>query len=167
MSSIVIILRKNRLLLVLNSRACYRVTPGEKRASSRQHYSANTDKKTGARQHYIANPEKKRACSRQHYIANPEKKRTYSSQQHSANPARKKPAARAYLALNHDNMCAQKRAKYVLAVPKPDVKDMYVKEIQSQLLADAEARSQLSGSFPSQKCIKMPKTTFLEQPCVE
>ena len=137
---------------MLNSRACYRVTLGEKRASSRQHYSANTDKKTGARQHYIANPEKKRACSRQ---------------QHSANPARKKPAARAYLALNHDNMCAQKRAKYVLAVPKPDVKDMYVKEIQSQLLADAEARSQLSGSFPSQKCIKMPKTTFLEQPCVE
>ena len=152
MSNIVIILRKNRLLLVLNSRACYIVTFGEKRASSRQHYSANTDKKTGARQHYIANPEKKR---------------TYSSQQHSANPARKKPAARAYLALNHDNMCAQKRAKYVLAVPKPDVKDMYVKEIQSQLLADAEARSQLSGSFPSQKCIKMPKTTFLEQPCVE
>ena len=45
-------------------------------------------------------------------------------------------------------MCAQKRAKYVLAAPKPDVKDMYVKEIKSQLLADAEARSQLSDSFP-------------------
>ena len=28
---------------------------------------------------------------------------------------------------------------YILAEPKPDVKDMYVKEIQSQLLADAEA----------------------------
>ena len=36
-------------------------------------------------------------------------------------------------------ICAQKRAKYVLAESKPDVKDMYVKEIQSQLLADAEA----------------------------
>ena len=44
-------------------------------------------------------------------------------------------------------MCAQKRAKYVLAEPKPDVKNMYVKEIESQLLADAEARSQLSDSF--------------------
>ena len=45
-------------------------------------------------------------------------------------------------------MCTQKRAKYVLAAPKPDVKDMYVKEIQSQLLANAKARSQLSDSFP-------------------
>ena len=62
-------------------------------------------------------------------------------------------------------MCAQKRAKYVLATPKPDVKDMYVKEIQSQLLADAEARSQLSDSLP--KMHLMPKTNFLVQPCVE
>ena len=61
---------------------------------------------------------------------------------------KKQAAARAYMALNHDYMCAQKRAKYVLAEPKPDVKDMYVKEIQSQLLADAESRSQLSDSFP-------------------
>ena len=45
-------------------------------------------------------------------------------------------------------MCAQKIAKNVLAAPKLDVKDMYVKEIQSQLLADAKARSQLSDSFP-------------------
>ena len=29
--------------------------------------------------------------------------------------------------------------KYVLAEPKPDVKDMYAKEIQSQLLENAEA----------------------------
>ena len=61
---------------------------------------------------------------------------------------KKEAATRAYMALNRDNMCAQKRAKYVLAEPKPDVKDMYVKEIQSQLLADAEARSQLCDSFP-------------------
>ena len=43
------------------------------------------------------------------------------------------------MALNRDYMCAQKRAKYVLAEPKPDVKDMYVKDFQRQLLADAEA----------------------------
>ena len=38
----------------------------------------------------------------------------------------KKTAAHAYLALNRDNICAQKRAKYVLyiAEPKPDVKHM-------------------------------------------
>ena len=40
------------------------------------------------------------------------------------NPSKKKAAAHAYLALNRDNICAQKRAKYVLAEPKPDVKHM-------------------------------------------
>ena len=41
-----------------------------------------------------------------------------------------------------------KRAKYALGEPKLDVKDMYVKEILSHLLADAEARSLVSDSFP-------------------
>ena len=40
------------------------------------------------------------------------------------NPSKKKVAAHAYLALNRENICAQKRAKYVLAEPKPDVKHM-------------------------------------------
>ena len=57
----------------------------------------------------------------------------YSRQQYSANPSKKQAAARAYMALNRDYMCAQKRAKYVLAEPKPDVKDMYVKDFKSQL----------------------------------
>ena len=47
-------------------------------------------------------------------------------------------------------VCAQKRAKYALGEPKLDVKEMCmrVKEILSHLLADAEARSLLSDSFP-------------------
>ena len=48
-------------------------------------------------------------------------------------------------------ICAQKRADYALGEPKLDVKDMYVKEILSHLLADAEARSLAGDSFP--KCI--------------
>ena len=45
-------------------------------------------------------------------------------------------------------ICAQKRAKYALGERKLDVKDiMYVKEILSHLLADAEARSLVSDSF--------------------
>ena len=47
---------------------------------------------------------------------------------------RKKAAVRVCLALNLDNICAQKRAKYALGEPKLDVKDMYVKEILSHLL---------------------------------
>ena len=45
-------------------------------------------------------------------------------------------------------VCAQKRAKYALGEPKLDVKVLYVKEILSHLLADAEARSLVSDSFP-------------------
>ena len=45
-------------------------------------------------------------------------------------------------------VCAQKRAKYALGEPKLDVKDMYVKEIRSQSLADVKARSLVSDSFP-------------------
>ena len=51
-------------------------------------------------------------------------------------------------ALNRDSICAQKRAKYALGEPKLDVKDIYVKDILSHLLADAEARSLVSDSFP-------------------
>ena len=57
----------------------------------------------------------------------------FSRQQYSANPSKIEAAARSYMALNRDYMCAQKRAKYVLAEPNCDVKDMYVKDFQSQL----------------------------------
>ena len=53
----------------------------------------------------------------------------------------------------------------ILVEPKPDVKYMYVNDIQSQLLADTEARSQLSDSFPKMH-INAPKK-FLVQLCVE
>ena len=53
-----------------------------------------------------------------------------------------------YAGLSTVIVCAQKRAKYALGEQKLDVKDMCVKEILSHLLADAEARSLLSDSFP-------------------
>ena len=52
-----------------------------------------------------------------------------------------------YAWLSTVTICAQKRAKYALGEPKLDVKDMYVKEILSHLLADAEASSLVSDSF--------------------
>ena len=68
--------------------------------------------------------------------------------QYNNHPGRNKAAARVCRALNHDSICAQKRAKYALGEPELDVKDKYVKEILSHLLADAEARSLVSDSFP-------------------
>ena len=46
-----------------------------------------------------------------------------------------------YARLSTVSICAQKRARYALGELKLDVKDMYVKEFRSHLLADAEARS--------------------------
>ena len=53
-----------------------------------------------------------------------------------------------YAGLSTVIVWAEKRTKYALGEPKLDVKDMYVKEILSHLLADAEARSLVSDSFP-------------------
>ena len=43
----------------------------------------------------------------------------------------------------------KQRAKYALGEPKLDVKDMYLKEILSHLLADAEARSVVMTASPN------------------
>ena len=48
-----------------------------------------------------------------------------------------------YAGLSTVIVCAQKRAKYALGEPKLDVKDMYVKEILSHLLADADSFSKM------------------------
>ena len=42
-----------------------------------------------------------------------------------------------------------RRAKYALRQPKPDIKQMYVKEIQKQLLQSKLARDELVGAFKS------------------
>ena len=44
-------------------------------------------------------------------------------------------------------ICLTQKARYVLTPPKPDVKGLYVKEIQGKLLGDAEARSELITAF--------------------
>ena len=132
-----------------SAREKYSTNPEPKMEASHEQYSTHSETiKEAAHEQYSKHPEKKRASSRRHYSTNREEKRTYSRKQYRGNPSKKKAAAHAYRALNRYNICAQKRAKYVLAEPKPDVKHMYVKEIQSQLLADAEARSQISDIFP-------------------
>ena len=101
----------------------------------------------------MINPEPKRRTARKQLRINPEPKRRSKKRatrkQYNNHSGRNKAAARVRRALNRDSICAQKRAKYALAIgePKLDVMDMYVKEILSHLLADAEARSLVSGSF--------------------
>ena len=58
-----------------------------------------------------------------------------------------------YYARNRQRMCANRRGRYVLAEPKPDVKDMYMKEIEDCLLGDSKARAQLMAAFKKQQKI--------------
>ena len=58
-----------------------------------------------------------------------------------------------YYARNRQQMCANRRGRYVLAEPKPDVKDMYMKEIEDCLLGDSKARAQLMAAFKKQQKI--------------
>ncbi len=41
-------------------------------------------------------------------------------------------------------MRANRRARYALAEPKPDVKELYLKAMQANMLHDYEARSELT-----------------------
>ena len=97
---------------------------------------------------YSANPELKKKAARKQYSANSEPKKRAARKQYSNHPEREKRLPYVYAWLSTVIICAQKRAKYALGEPKLDVKAMYVKEILSHLLADAEARSLVSDSFP-------------------
>ena len=133
----------------ITARNRYSINPEPKRRIARKRYRINPEpKRITARKRYSINPEPKRRIARKRYRINPEAKRITARKQYNKNSGRKKAAARVRRARNRDSICAQKRAKYALGEPKIDVKDMYVKDILSHLLADAEARSLVSDSFP-------------------
>ena len=52
-----------------------------------------------------------------------------------------------YHSLHKEDICLLRRARYVLAEPKPAVKEVYLKETQAHLLCDFEARSELIKVF--------------------
>ena len=117
-----------------------------KRRTARKQYRINPEaKRKNACKQYRINPEPKRRTTRKQYSTNSESKKRAARKQYNNHPGRNKAAARVRRALNRDSVCAQNRATYALGELKLD---MYVKEIQSHLLADAEARSLVSDSFP-------------------
>ena len=127
----------------------YRINPEPKRKTTRKQYRINPEpKRRTAHKQYRINPEPERRTARKQYSTNLESKKRAARKQYNNHPGINKVAARVRRDLNRDSICAQKRDKYALGEPKLDVKDMYVKEILSHLLADAGARSLVSDSFP-------------------
>ena len=145
------------------SRAQYQASPDKKKAASRTRYQVSPDaKKAASRAQYQASPDKKKAALRTHYQVSPDAKKAASRALYQAFPDKKKAAARIYYANNNSarlasfrkyhcchkkKICALKKAGYNLAVPKPTVKEQYLKYIQANLFVSFEARSQLRNSF--------------------
>ena len=55
--------------------------------------------------------------------------RAYSKRKYAKNPTEKNKSSQAYYANNKESRCTYIRARYVLAEPKHDVQEWYVKEI--------------------------------------
>ena len=146
---------RNKSKILPNEKQRYRENSGEKRAASlaasKASYDANPKKKRAAsKASYDANPKKKRAASKASYDANPKKKRAASRASYDKNPKAKNKSSEAYYEDNKESLCANRRGRYALAEPKPDVKDMYLKAIQANLLGNSEARVQLIKAFKKQ-----------------
>ena len=133
------------------SKASYDANPKKQSAASKASYDANPKKKRAApKASYDANPKKKSAASKASYDANPKKKRAASRASYDKNPKAKNKSSEAYYEDNKESLCANRRGRYALAEPKPDVKDMYLKAIQANLLGNSEARVQLIKAFKKQ-----------------
>ena len=114
---------------------CYRANPDQKKATSKARCKANSDKmKAAARACYRFDTEKK-AYSRANYI----KKN-----------AAKLATSKAYYASNRKSTHANRRGRYALVEPKPDVRQVYVKNIQGCLLSNRKARARVTAAFKKQ-----------------
>ena len=145
------------------ARALYRAEPDGKKAAARALYRAEPDgKKAAARALYRAQPDGKKAAARALYRAEPDRKKAAARALYRAEPDRKRATSRAYFAKNHSariqsfreyhachkkDICLIKNAKYILAQPKPADTEIYLKGMQSNLLCNYEARSELIKAF--------------------
>ena len=156
------------------SKASYRADPEKKKAASKAtskaSYRADPEKKKAAskaasKASYRADPEKKKeaskAASKENYSTDPTKKkaaaRAYSKRSYAKNATAKSKYSQAYYAHNTESRCAYRRARYVLAEPKRDVQEQYVKEIESHLLLNSESRVQLMTAFKKRQKSTMPR----------
>ena len=84
-------------------------------------------KKAGS---YKSNPEKQQALSKSNYRANTDKFKALFKMNYTKNCDARTRSFKTYYTDNKKTKCANERNKYVLAEPKLDVKEHYMKEIQ-------------------------------------
>ena len=86
-----------------------------------------------------------KAAARACYRFDPEKKtfRRANYMKRAANL----PTSKVYYASNRKSIRANRRGRYALAKPKPDVRQMYVKKIRRRLLSNRKARARVTAAF--------------------
>ena len=130
------------------SKASYRSNPEKQKALSKASYRSNPEKqKALSKASYRSNPEKQKALSKASYKSNPDKQKAWSKLSYRANPEKFKAVFRMNYAKNRETKCANERNKYVLAEPKLDLKEQYMKEIQFNLLDHFIAWLQLFKAY--------------------
>ena len=144
-------------------KSLYLSNPDKKRAAVKGLYCSNPFKKRAAfKGLYCSNPFKKRAAVKGLYCSNPDKKRAAVKRLYHTNPDKKKALSRVYYVKNHDDrlksfrkyhccyknkICNIKKARYHLAPPTPVVTEVKLRKVQSNLLNDVEAKSDLIKVF--------------------
>ena len=134
------------------ARAQYVVKADSKKAAARAQYVAKADSKIAAsRARYVVKCNSIKAAARALYKIHPGRKRavarTASRISYAKNCIAKINTAKQYYVSHKRDVCLAQKARYILAPPKPDVKELYVKEMQGQLLGDDEARAELMTTF--------------------
>ena len=134
------------------ARVKYETDPKKKKASARTQYQCHAESKIAAsRARYVVKCNSIKAAARALYKISPGRKRavarTASRISYVKNCIAKINTVKQYYVSHKRDVCLARKARYILAPPKPDVKELYVKEMQGQLLGDDEARAELMTAF--------------------
>ena len=96
---------------------------------------------------YKAYPDKMKAAARALYRACPEKKKIASGIYYAKMHSTRLEYFRKYHSCCKTRINIAKKARYLLAAPKPAIREVYLKNIHVHLMCDSQARTQLRKTF--------------------
>ena len=123
----------------------------ELKTAFRKHYSAHAaERKASFKQYYKSHSKEIKAARKQYYAAHKNKERATSRAYKLKNARTILKRARKYYAEHKEQCCADRRRRYRLAEPKPNVKHQYIKEVTMKLMTDAKSTKDMLCAFRNQ-----------------
>ena len=114
-------------------------------------YSLLPTASLAVRAQYKAGTSRKKTASRALYLVKQDSMiaaaRVASRICYANNYMAKLKSFRKYYVNHKKDICLAQRGRYILLPPKPDVRQMFLKEVQGKLLSDCGARSELMTAF--------------------